>query len=309
MAELEELRQIDRQNIERAMVDPANLAANALNRKLNPHAPTSIHYVPAHEEALKRLAKVTRDDVVKMYQEQIGGAVGELVILGDFEPDATLKQLETILADWKTTVPYKRIPAVLVEGIKGSRQSINTPDKEAATFLAAMKFALEDTDPDYPAVMIGNEIMGGSSTGRLWAHLREKEGWCYGTGSRLSVGAKDKVAQFRIHASCNPLVIDKVDNGALEELTKLLKDGVTEAELKLAVKSTLAQMQLDRGDDATLAAGLRSGLYLGRTFAYDAELEKKFAALTVNDVNRALAAHLSPERLVIVRAGDFNKKK
>ena len=307
-SEFDILKDGTKQGIEAASLEPSALASNDLSRLLNPHPKTSIHYVPTFGETLQRLGEVKREDVVKLYTEQLGGAVGELVILGDFEPDATLKQLEAIFADWKAGVPYERIPTVLVEGIKGSTHSINTPDKEAATFLAAMKFPMDDTAPDYVALTIGNEILGVSFTSRLWDRLRQKEGWCYGTGSRISAGAKDKVAQFRIQASCAPDVIDKVDKGALEELTKLIKDGITEAELKLAIKATLEEMKIERGKDASLVRELRNGLYLGRTFAFDVEREKKIAALTVQDVNRALAAHLIPGRLVIVRAGDFSKK-
>jgi predicted Zn-dependent peptidase len=46
---------------------------------------------------------------------------------------------------------------------------------------------------------------------------------------------------------------------------------------------------------------------LGRTFVDQAELEKKFAAVTVKDVNRVLSSYLTIDRLVIVRAGDFKK--
>jgi zinc protease len=298
-----------KQGIQSDSLEPTKVASNTLARLLNPHPNTSIHYVPTFKEQLQRVAQLKRGEVEKVYREQIGGAVGELVILGDFEPDATLKQLENIFAEWKTSVPYQRIPTVLVEGIKGSRQTVNTPDKDAATFLAAMKFPMLDTDPDYSALTIGNEILGVSFTSRLWDRLRQKEGWCYGTGSSLSAGAKDKVAAFRIRATCNPDVIDKVDKGALEELSNIIKGGVTDAELKLAIKATLEQMKIERGDDASLVSELSSGLYLGRTFAFDVEFEKKISGLTVTDVNRALAAHLSPERLVIVRAGDFAKKK
>ena len=103
-----------------------------------------------------------------------------------------------------------------------------------------MKFPMDDSAPDYPALVIGNEILGVSFTSRLWDRLRQKEGWCYGTGSSFAAGAKDKVAQFRIRATCAPDVTDKVDKGALEELAKIIKDGITEDELKLAIKSTLA---------------------------------------------------------------------
>jgi zinc protease len=290
------------------MVDPQGLAVNALNRKLNPHPPTSIHYVPTHAESLERLAKVKRDDLVKIYQQQIGGSAGELAIVGDFDPDATVKQLETIFGGWKSEVAYKRIPSVLVKDIKGSKESINTPDKENAVYIAAIKFAMDDSSPEFAPIEMGNEILGGSFTSRLLDRFRQKEGWSYGASSFLSIGSLDKVSQFTIFASCKPDVIDKVDAAALEELTRLIKDGVTEEEVKLAIKATIEDMKLERGKDESLASGLRGGLYLNRTYMYDAELEKKIEAVTVKDVNRALAAHIQSGRLVIVRAGDFGKK-
>lgn len=307
-SELEILKQSRKQAIEKAMVDPQGLAFNTLTRKINPHPPTSIHYIPTFQESLDRLAKVKRDDVAKIYSEQIGGTVGELAIVGDFDPDATLKQLEAIFADWKSNVAYKRIPDVLVK-VKGDKESLNLPDKENAVYGAALRFAMDDTDANYAAMEIGNHILGSGFTSRLMERLRQKEGWSYGCGSQLRVGSQDKVSQMIIYAFCNPDVIDKVDRGAIEELTKFVKAGPTEAEVKLAKTAYLEEMKVDRGKDASLASELRSGLYLGRTMMFQAELEKKIGAVTVQDVNRAVSANLTIDRLVIIRAGDFSKKK
>ena len=307
VSELEILKQNRKQSLEQSMVDPQGIAFNTLNRTLNPHPKDSIHYNPTFEEALERLAKVKRDDVAQIYKQQIGGTIGELAIVGDFDEAATTKQLEAIFAGWKSDVPYQRIPDVLVE-VKGSKQSINTPDKENAVYGAALRFAMDDTNADYPGMEVGNYVLGVSFTSRLMDRLRQKEGWSYGCGSQLSVGSKDKVSQFLVYAFCNPEVIDKVDKGALEELDKLLKKGITEEELKLARTAILEEAKVDRGKDNYLASTLREGLNLGRTMAYYADYEKKIGALTVADVNRAMAAHVTSGRLVIVRAGDFNKK-
>ncbi|HZZ80274.1 MAG TPA: pitrilysin family protein [Gemmataceae bacterium] len=307
--ELDELKTLMKQSIERGMTDPQSLAVNALNRKLNPHPSTSIHYVPTLEESLQRIAKVTRDDLVKIYQDQIGATHGELAIVGDFDPEATVKQLEAMFAGWKSDTPYKRIPDVLVKDVKGSIESINTPDRENAIFLSAFRFAMDDNDPDYTALEIGNEILGGSFTSRLVDRFRQKEGWSYGASSRLSVGSLDKVSRFLIYASCKPNVIDRVTKAADEELARIIKDGVTNEEVKLAITHTLENMRLERGKDNDLVSTLRQGLRLNRTMVYEAQLEKKYAAVTVQDVNRALAAHLIPSRLVTVRAGDFKKKQ
>ena len=307
-AELAIIRQNSKQSIEQSMVDPQGIAFRTLTRKLDPHPNTSIHYTPTFEESLERNAKVTRDSVIDIYS-QIGGAIGELVIVGDFDPEATTNQFESILTGWKTTTAHKRIPAVLVEGVKASRDTINTPDKENAVYAAAVKFKMDDSSPDFAALELGNFVLGSGFSSRLMDRLRVREGWSYGTGSQLGVGAKDPVARFLVYAFCNPDVIDKVDKGAIEELDKLFKTGITEEELKLARISYLDDMRVERGKDSGLVSILASGLFLGRTAAWQADMEKKIAAVTVKDVNRAMATHISTGRLVIVRAGDFSKKK
>ena len=100
-----------------------------------------------------------------------------------------------------------------------------------------------------------------------------------------------------------------MDKAVAEELERLLKDGVTEKELSESKKAYLEHRQVQRDSDAALASGLMGELLAGRTFAYEVELEKKIAALTVDDVNAALRKHWQPKKLVIVRAGDFKKKE
>ncbi len=307
-SELATIRQNSKQSIEKSMVDPQGIVFRTLVRKLDPYPKSSIHYTPTFEESLELHAKVTRDSVLDVYS-QIGGDIGELVIVGDFDPEATTKQFEAILSGWKTKTSYKRIPTMLVEGIKGSRDTINTPDKENAVYAAALKFKMDDNSPDYAALELGNFVLGSGFSSRLMDRLRVREGWSYGTGSLLSVGSKDPASRFLVYAFCNPKVIDNVDKGALEEIEKLLKAGITEEELKLARVSLLDEMRVQRGKDSGLVSILSNGLYLGRTAAWQSDMEKKIAAVTVKDVNRVLATYVSTGRLVTVRAGDFSKKK
>src|SRR5262249_3173605 len=143
------LKRDRKQRIEESAVDPESIAFRALIRKLHPYPKDDIRYQPTFEEALERLAKTTRADVVKLYEEQLGGTTGELALVGDFDADAATKQLEGILAGWKTKVAYQRIGQAAQPAVKGSRDSFLTPDKESATYAAGFTFTLKDTDPDY----------------------------------------------------------------------------------------------------------------------------------------------------------------
>ena len=155
---------------------------------------------------------------------------------------------------------------------------------------------------------LGNYILGASFTSRLWNRLRETEGLCYSVRSVVNVDSKDPYTMFLTYAICNPENIDKVDKGATEEIARITKDGITKEELDNAKKGLLEEMKVARASDTGIGSMLREGLYLNRTMKFYADLEKKISELGVPEVNQVLSVHLTPNRLVTVRAGDFKKK-
>jgi zinc protease len=143
---------------------------------------------------------------------------------------------------------------------------------------------------------------------RLGERVRQKEGLSYEVGSDYSADAQDKAALFHVAAICNPRNIDKVDKAILDEVEKMHKSGITEAELREAKKAFLASLKQLRGSDAALAGILQSELYVGRSIAYYGDLEHRIESLTVEEVNSAFRNRIDPKKLVIIRAGDFKKK-
>ncbi len=305
--EFDVLKRNQKQSIEKMMADPQGQAFQTLMRKLHPYAKDDIRYVPSFEEALVRLEKTTREHVARLYAEQVGGDAGELALVGDFD-EAAAKQVEGMLANWKAKAAYKRIEQTANVKIAGSREQILTPDKDNAVYVAGLTLPVKDTDKDYAALELGNYLLGGSTTSRLFDRLREKEGLSYGAGSQLNSDARDPYSLFVIYAFCNPENIDKADTTALEEVRKLLKEGVSADELARGQKAYLQELKVSFASDGMLAKILREGLEVGRTFQYYANLEKQVTALSLQDVNQTLRERLAPDRLVIIRAGDFNKK-
>ena len=74
-----------------------------------------------------------------------------------------------------------------------------------------------------------------------------------------------------------------------------------------AKKAYLESQKVGRTADAAIAGQIVSHLHLGRTFAHEAEQEKRIEALTPDDVKAAFKKHVDPKKLVIIRAGDFKK--
>ena len=112
-----------------------------------------------------------------------------------------------------------------------------------------------------------------------------------------------------ISAIVNPANLPKLQVCALEEVDKLLRDGVTAEELDKAREGYLQAMKVGRSSDGALAGSLNGLRYLDRTMLWDAELEKKISELKPEQVGAALRRHIDPKKLVIVNAGDFGEEK
>jgi zinc protease len=276
---------------------------------LNPYPKDDIRYVPTIEESIDRLQAATLDQVKRLHRDFLGSAAGELTIVGDFDPDAGLLIAKSALAGWKPTQPYARIATPAPAIVPGSHHVINTPDKANATYSAGLNIAMRDDDPDYPALLIGNYIMGaGTLASRLGVRIRQQEGLSYGVTSSFTASSQDPRATFSITAICNPQNMARLEVCVQEELARVLKDGITAEELAKARQGYLESLKVSRSSDAAVNASLAAYRYLGRTMTWQSDLEKKINALTPDTVNAALRKYIDPKKLVIVAAGDFEAK-
>ena len=133
---------------------------------------------------------------------------------------------------------------------------------------------MKDDDPDYPAVLAGNFILGGGGlSSRLADRLRQKGGLSYTAMSIFQASPWIPSADMLILAIYNPKNRDKVVTGVDEELERLVREGVTAAELDRAKTGYLQQQSVQRTSDMLLAALIANDLYIGRTMKFQADLE------------------------------------
>jgi zinc protease len=307
--EFDVLKRQTLEQLQRSQTEPNALAIQAMRRKLSPYGKDHVRYTPTIAEEIERTQAVTVDQVKKLYEEQLSGKHGALVVVGDFDPEGTVKQVDELLRGWDSKVAYRRIPDRAFPEVKGERTSINTPDKKNAIYVAGLTFPLKDSHPDYPALEIGNYLLGGAPlSSRLSNRLRGKDGLSYGAGSQVRCDDRDPRAVFMAFAICNPTNMEKVDGGAAEVLAAFLKDGVEAKELSDGIKAFLEKRKNERGQDATVAGKLVRLMRTNRTFADEAELDRRISSLSPEQIRTVFRKYINPARLVIIRAGDFAKK-
>ena len=308
--EFEVLQRQQLASLEEQLTDPQSLAATHVRRTVSPFDAKDVRYIPTVEESIARHKAVTIDQVKALYQQFLGPQAGEIAIVGDMNVAEVTSQLPGIFSAWTASQSYARIPKIAFPNVKGSQVEINTPDKANAVYVAGQVFPLKDDDADYPALVIGNFILGGGTlSSRLGDRVRQKEGLSYGVGSHLMAESLDPRAGMTVFAICNPQNVKKVETAIREEIERLVKDGITPEELDQARRGYLQQQQVARTSDAALASKLGDTAFTGRTMEYYADLEKKIAALTPADVSAALKKYIDPNRFSIATAGDFEKAK
>jgi zinc protease len=303
-SEFEELKRASLTGVEAQRGDPSAIASERLSRHLNPYPRGHWLYTESLDERLDDLKAATLENAKRCYTDLVGATGAEFVAVGDFDPEALSKLVEQLFGGWKSPSPYTRIPRRYFERAP-LEQTVATPDKANAVLRAAVNLPLRDDDPDFPALILGNYLIGGTSSARLAARVREKEGLSYSTYSYLSAGSLDAAGVFGVSSIYAPQNRDRVERAIQEELGRALSQGFSDAEVAAAKKGLLEARAVARAQDRALASRLSNYLYIGRTFAWDIEFEKRIAALSAADVRDALRRHVDPKKLSVMKAGDF----
>jgi zinc protease len=304
--ELEIIREEQIAAISQQASAPEFLAFTHASRRIAPFSPDDPRFEAFPDEQITRLKAVTAEQIRGIHRDLISAAAGEITLVGDFQPEAILPALQSLTENWKSPVPFERIPRVHVANTKGSLESLSTPDKANAAYVAMMTLPVRDDHPDYPALAIGNFILGsGGLSSRLGDRIRQQDGLSYAIQSDLQPSVIDERSAFLIFAISNPDNAAKVSAAVQEELQRLLRDGITAAELEAAKSGYLQEQQVARSSDAQLAALLEAYAFIKREMSFLERQEQAIRQLSVDDVNTALRKHLQPERLFVVQAGDF----
>lgn len=305
-AEFEQIRTATIGRFEAALSDPQQIAINQMQRQAVQYPPNDPRAILTPQESIDSLKKLTLNDVKKFYSDFYGASNAELAIVGDFDAEEAKKLAEELFGNWKSSSAY----AVLLRS-PATSQAVNRtteiPDKANALLTTAATFAVGQDDPDYPALLLVNNLIGGDQKSRLWARVREKEGLSYGVQTAFQTDPQGEFSQFVGLAITNPLNVGKVETAFREEFDKMVQSGFTAGEVATAKQVFLDDAKLARSQDAALAGALAQQARFGWTMNRVADREAKIQALTVEQVNAAAKKWINPAAISYFKVGDFSK--
>ncbi|MBX2965777.1 MAG: insulinase family protein [Cyclobacteriaceae bacterium] len=307
--EFEKAKSEDIAGIESQRSEPQSIAFTKIQKHISPYPKSDPRYVEDFDESIAAIKALKLDDVKKFYKEFYGASNTTLSVVGDFDAAEIQSLVSELFGNWKSPSTYTRLPGKRFD-VPVINESIETPDKANAMFVAMYTTDMRDDNPDYPALVLGNYMLGGGFlNSRLATRIRQKEGLSYGVGSNFSAGSIDPIGTFMAYAIYAPENVEKLEAAFKEEIEKASTEGFTEEEIAAAKSGWLQSRTVSRAQDRSLANTLSNYLFLGRDLTWDENLEKKISELTPEQINSAMKKHLKAESFNIVKAGDFAKAK
>jgi zinc protease len=294
---------------EEAKTEPQTVATVAMDKYVSPYLSGSPREVKSPDETISGLKAAKLEQLQAFHHAFYGADHATFAAVGDFDAAEVQALVSRLFGDWKSAQPYVRIPGRL-KSVKPLDQQLLTPDKANAYFYSVYPIAMQDTDADYAAFSLSNWLLGGGFLkSRLADRVRKTDGLSYGVGSGFFASSREPVARWLGYAIYNPTNVGKLEAAFREVLASANTGGFGKEELEDGRKAWLQNREISRTQDGALAGKLSNYLDLGRTMAFDADIDRRVQALSVEQVNAAFRKYLDPAQLSVVKAGDFAAKK
>lgn len=185
---------------------------------------------PVHGDVAS-LLRITAADCARLHTQALGGGV-IAAVAGVVDEDAVRRRLESLFADLTADgEPFPPPPPPV--GLPARRHQV-TVDSEDQAHLYIGHLTVPRRHPDYTALELLAVVLGSGAglTGRIQERIREREGLAYTVYAQTLAGAGEDPGRLVAYVATSPETVDQAERGVVEEIARLLEDGVTDRELE-----------------------------------------------------------------------------
>src|SRR5215218_2353287 len=155
----------------------------------------------------------------------------------------------------------------------------------------------------YAASLLASVIGGGTSS-HLWQKVREERGLAYSVGAAGS--AFSDIGVFNIYAGTSPEYLEDVLELSLSELREVVRNCVTEEELRIAKDQAISSILLGLESSSARAGTLaRQEIIHGRRISPD-EVIEKIRNTTVDELKEIACTYFKSETISLGVLGNLN---
>ena len=167
--------------------------------------------------------------------------------------------------------------------------------------------AIDRTNPDYPALVVLNEVLGAGAASRLFLNLREEKGYTYGVYSNLV--ARKYAGPWTAGGDLRTEVTGGAMTEFMRELNRIRDEKVPDQELDASRRSVVARFALSLESPQQLIAYATTRKAYNFPADYWDKYPAQIAAITADDVQRVAKKYIDPATMQLVAVGDAAKIK
>jgi zinc protease len=244
---------------------------------------------------------ITRDDLVQLHARVFRPDAAVLVVAGDVDRARARALAERHFGDWQPGAePRPAIPAPADPG-PTRIALVHRPGSVQAT-LRIGHLGTRPDEPDYFALQVLNQVLGGGFTSRLMQRLRDELGWTYGAGSSFT--QPRDVGLFSATTEVRTEVADSAIVEVLDQLRTLRQEPMDPDEMAAAVSYLVGSFPLTIQTAGQIAGQIARARLIGRPLEHITEYRERILQITPEHVTAAARRHVDPDRAVIVVVGD-----
>jgi zinc protease len=247
---------------------------------------------------------ITRDDLVAFHKRFFQPENLIFGAEGDFKAADMRLKIEKAFGGWaRGGQPKPPVPEV--DPAARSRAGFHSIDKDdmKQSWVVMGMLAGRRDDPDYCALQVMNEILGGSFGSRLFSQVRSAQGLAYAVFSNAAAGW-DRPGTFQAVGSTKPETTLKLYQSMRHELERLAAEGVTADEMERAKDGILKGMAFDFDSTAKILTRMMNYEYYGYPRDYLQRYRAGIEKVNQADVAAVARKYLKPEQFAVVFMGN-----
>lgn len=298
-AEFDRIREEVRASVRRSEEDPGAVAARALRRLVFPTHP----YGWPVEGIEASLGAVTRTDVLGFHRAAYRPERTVIAVAGDVRVAEIRAELEARLGSWLVTTQAPPGPGPVPIGLPSRTETVQRALTQATIMLG--QATVTRGHPDFYPLLVASQVIGGSSSSRLYARIREDRGLAYNVYAHYATARHG--GYFLVELQCENGRVREALAVAREELVRLRRERVTEEELARARSYLVGSFPLRMGTAAEVSDLLIGIERFGLGLDYPTRFRDAVSAVTADDVLRAVRSHWDADAMSLALVGNLRE--
>jgi zinc protease len=284
-------------SLEGEIQSPSFLAQQALKEGLFPKTDPGLRYAKP-----QNVSALTLDNVKEYYSSVFRPDMATIVVVGKITPEEARSVIGKYFGGWSAKGPKPATDLPSVPNNKPSYLTVPDASRVQDNVMMAQTLRLKRKDPDYYALELGNNVLGGAFYAtKLYQDLRENTGLVYFVDSRLDAGQLRSV--FSVIFACDPDKVSRVSAIVVRDLGQMLKTRVPKDQLEQTKALVLRKIPLSESSIDQIAKGFLSRTANNLPLDEPVRAAKKYKKLTGADIQRAFSKWIRPDDMVQVIRG------